>query len=43
MQVKNDIEKLMDISNMMAQMEVEFSECQVQLMNIGDKLKKLIK
>ncbi len=43
MQVKNDIEKLMDISNMMAQMEVELSECQVQLMNIGDKLKKLIK
>lgn len=43
MQVKNDIEKLMDISNMMAQMEVELSECQAQLMNIGDKLKKLIK
>lgn len=43
MQDKTDIEKLKDISDMMAQMEVELSECQVQLMNIGDKLKKLIK
>lgn len=43
MQDKTDIEKLMDISDVMAQMEQELDECRVQLNSIENTFKKLIK
>lgn len=43
MQEKDDIEKLMEVSNMMAQMEQELTECQVQLNSIENTFKKIMK
>lgn len=43
MQDKTDIEKLMEVSNMMAQMEQELAECRVQLNSIENTFKKIMK
>lgn len=43
MQEKDDIEKLMEVSNMMAQMKQELDECQVQLNSIENTFNKIMK